>query len=431
MTIKAEGAKEAFADLDAALDWLHARQFMGIQPGLERVTDLLARLGNPERRFSSVLVAGTNGKGSVSSSLAAMLQASGGRTALFISPHLSRFAERFSVAGEVVSEAALLAAIDQVRPHAEAAEATFFEILVAVACLIFAEQKVVWAVMEVGLGGRFDATNALDPVLSVVTNVGLDHTEILGDTVQKIAAEKAGVARAERPLITAVDLDILPIFEATGAKVQALKRDFFIEDAACSSEGSSGVLAVAAQEVAFRSTLLGEHGLGNAALALRAALALGVAPEVATAALARSRWPGRMERIEWRGRSWLLDGAHNPDGAAALTAACLRLGLSPRVLVFGAMADKDLAEVAAALSPLAKRVLLTRSSHSPRAAAPEELLAFWRGAETAQDLPAALERAVQVTSENDLILIAGSLHLVGEARVLLLGADPESYIRLQ
>jgi len=162
------------------LAWLFARQRFGVHPGLERVRELLGRLGDPQLAFRTVLVGGTNGKGSVSASLAGMFRAGGVRAGLFTSPHLTRFSERFVVDGRELDGATVEAALARVRPHAEAVQASFFEIVTATGCLLFAEAGVNWAVMEVGLGGRLDATNALQPHLSVVTNVGLDHTAILG-----------------------------------------------------------------------------------------------------------------------------------------------------------------------------------------------------------------------------------------------------------
>ena len=190
------------SELDAQLSWLFARQRFGVKPGLERVRALLLSLGNPERTFDTVLVGGTNGKGSCSSTLATILTRSGRRTGLFTSPHLTRFGERFLVDGAQLPDKDLLSGLAAVRPYAEELKATFFEIVTALACLLFARAGVEVAVMEVGLGGRFDATNALTPRLSVITGVALDHTDILGDTVEEIAADKAGIMRPDTITLT-------------------------------------------------------------------------------------------------------------------------------------------------------------------------------------------------------------------------------------
>lgn len=202
--------------LTADLEWLFARQRFGVHPGLSRVRALLARLGDSQERFRAVLVGGTNGKGSTAATLAAILTAAGERTGLFTSPHLTRFSERFVVAGRECPPEVVLEALARVRPHAEAEDASFFEIVTALGCLLFAEAGVSVAVMEVGLGGRLDATNVLDPVLSVVTNVALDHTAILGDTREAIAAEKSGILRVGRPAVTGADADLVPRLETRG-----------------------------------------------------------------------------------------------------------------------------------------------------------------------------------------------------------------------
>ncbi|MFC6618450.1 bifunctional folylpolyglutamate synthase/dihydrofolate synthase [Deinococcus radiophilus] len=211
---------------EALLDWLYAQQRFGIRPGLERVSALLECLGHPERQFRVVLVGGTNGKGSVSATLASILQAAGQRTGLFTSPHLLYFSERFVVDGRPVDQAELYAALAELKPHAEQLEATFFEIVTALSCSLFARAGVSWAVMEVGLGGRLDATNVLSPEVSVITSVGLDHTEVLGHTLEAIATEKAGILREGQPAVTAVSEQLWPVLEETGADLWALGREF-------------------------------------------------------------------------------------------------------------------------------------------------------------------------------------------------------------
>lgn len=219
------------------LAWLFARQRFGVHPGLTRVRSLLGRLGEPQNAFESILVGGTNGKGSTAASLAAMLTASGEQSGLFTSPHLTRFSERFTVGGRELPQQTVLAALRRVRPAAEAVEASFFEIVTALGCLLFAEAGVRRAVMEVGLGGRLDATNALEPALSVITNVDLDHTDILGATPEAIAREKAGILRHGRPAVTAVDHRLLPLLEVHGADLWVTGREIEVRALPLAWEG--------------------------------------------------------------------------------------------------------------------------------------------------------------------------------------------------
>lgn len=399
-----------------------------MHPGLGRVRALLARLGDPQQHFRAVLVGGTNGKGSVAATLSAVLTASGQRTGLFTSPHLTRFAERFLMGGAELPAVTVLEALQQVRPHAEATEASFFEIVTALGCLLFAEAGVETAVMEVGLGGRLDSTNALEPVLSVLTNVGLDHTAILGDTLSAIAGEKAGILRAGRPAVTGVDAALLPILEAVGADLWVMGRDAQLQLEALGWEGWRVQLTSPAGILSFQTPLLGRHGAENAALAALAALRLGVSAAAIQAGTAQTRWPGRLELLPYsQGRRVLLDGAHNPDGARALGEALRGLGVGRVPFIFGATQEKDIAGVVQELEPLMSEVILTRAAHSPRAADPADLARLFsvpvRSAGTPAQALALLPGGLSVA--------CGSLYLVGELRPLLLGEVGEDWERWQ
>ncbi|GMA16019.1 bifunctional folylpolyglutamate synthase/dihydrofolate synthase [Deinococcus metallilatus] len=411
------------------LDWLFARQRFGVHPGLTRVRALLARLDDPQQAFRTVLVGGTNGKGSTAATLAAMLTAGGERAGLFTSPHLTRFSERFVVAGQERPEEEVLDALHRVRPHAEAVEASFFEVVTALGCLLFAEAGVTTAVMEVGLGGRLDATNALDPGLSVITNIALDHTEILGETREAIAREKAGILRAGRPAVTGVAADLLPLLEAQGADLWVLGREVKVEALPLGWDGWDVRVGMPKTALTFRTPLLGAHGARNAALAAAAAHRLGVGEEAIHAGAANVRWPGRLEVLPWRGGRVLLDGAHNPDGARALAEALRGLDVGRLPIVFGAAADKDIAGVAEALRPLASEVILTRAVLSPRAADPAALAPSFAGVPVRlADTPAdALDRLPPA----GLAVVCGSLYLIGEVRPLLLGEAGERRERWQ
>ncbi|WP_291425364.1 Mur ligase family protein [Deinococcus sp.] len=419
-------------NIPADLDWLFARQRFGVHPGLGRVRDLLAGLGDPQQHFRTVLVGGTNGKGSTAATLASILTAANTRAALFTSPHLTHFAERFVVAGQPLPQPVVLQALARVRPVAEQVGASFFEIVTALGCLLFAEAGAEVAVMEVGLGGRLDATNVLDPVLSVITNVALDHTAFLGETHQAIAREKAGILRQGRPAVTGVAPELWPILHATGADLWALRRELAVQVRPLGWEGSEVTLSVPGDQLTFRTPLLGLHGAQNAALAAAAALRLGAGGAV-QAGTAAVQWPGRMEVLPLadspvQGRI-LLDGAHNPAGAQALAAALRGLGVSSVPLIFGAAEDKDIGGVATALAPLASRVILTRAVLSPRAADPAHLAAHFSGVPVTL-APTPQEALAQVQAEA-LAVACGSLYLIGELRPLLLRQAAETRERWQ
>ncbi len=409
------------------LDWLFGLQRFGVMPGLARVRELLAHLDNPQRAFEAVLVGGTNGKGSVSATLAGMLAASGRRAGLFTSPHLTRFAERFVVNGAELPAAQVMGGLARVRPHAEATGASFFEVVTALAASLFAEAKVEVAVMEVGLGGRLDATNAFDPLLSVVTNIGLDHTEVLGGTLTAIAREKAGILRPGRPAVSGAVGEALAVLDAGGADLWALEREAAYSAESYGWDGWRVQLSGPLGEVNFETPLLGVHGARNAALAVLAAQRLGLPAEAIRRGAARTVWPGRLERMRWRGRDVLLDGAHNAEGARALADALLRLDWQRAPLVFGAARGKDHAGMVSALESVASEVVLTRALLSPRSADPEELRPLFS---LPTQVAASPAEALSLLPPGPA-LVAGSLYLIGEVRPLLLGEPVEGRERWQ
>ncbi len=417
---------------DANIEWLFARQRFGVHVGLARIRALLSVLGDPQRHFDTVLVGGTNGKGSTCATLSAMLQAEGRRVGLFTSPHLTHFAERFVVNGQPLPADEVARALATVRPHAEVLGATFFEIVVALGVLLFAQHGVELAVMEVGLGGRLDATNVLEPVLSIITNVALDHTEVLGESVEAIAQEKAGILRAGKLAVTAAEAEVLPVLQATGAQLTVLPP---VQLTSLGFDGWQVTLPTGSGPLRFCTPLLGEHGAYNAALAALAAVQLGVSTPAIQRGAAHTSWPGRLEKLTWLGhpdrqpRTVLLDGAHNPAGAAAVALALRSLGLqslgsASLPVVFGAAADKDIAGVAQALRSVAGEVILTRALLSPRAADPVDLAPYFEGVPVR--LSSSPAEALGLLPAG-LALACGSLYLVGELRPLLLGqAAPQA-----
>lgn len=425
------------------LDWLFALQRFGMHPGLGRMRGLLELVGSPDAALRCVLVAGTNGKGSVARALAACLSASGERTALYTSPHLQHVGERVQVDGLPSTEAQLEAAVARVRSAAEAVGATFFEVLTAAALVRFAEAGARWAVLEVGMGGRLDATNAVEPELSCVTTVALDHTAVLGETVEAIAAEKAGVLRAGVPAVSGVlgapGGVIAERAARLGAPLAVYGREFWGEAASLSWEGTAFTWRRAdggdGDGMRVVSPLVGRHQVANLALALEAARAVGVAAAVATGAVASAGWPGRLEPFEREGRRVVLDGAHNPAAAAALAEAVRELEGEVAVLVFGASADKDVRGVLAELAPLARTVVLTHAVRSPRAMDPAAIAAELPPGVSAPlvaaDPERALELALASAGPGETVLVAGSLFLVGEARDVIVGGPVEDRLRLQ
>src|SRR5271157_1736856 len=454
---------------------------------------LLERMNHPERTFPSVLIAGTNGKGSTAATLASILQASGLKTALYTSPHLLRINERIWVNGEEIRDddfAALHGEVDRVAENlVEQKELpwhpSFFEMMTAIAFTHFARERVQIAVLEVGMGGRLDATNVVEPLVSVITDISLDHQKYLGDTVREIAREKAGIIRPGGVVVTLpqqpeandvightiLDLGahgvsavqyVPPVSPASAQYLVPANRkktstaehaeNAEIDDAQCRYRYP---LQVMGEQILVESPLVGRHQLRNVALAVAAAeelskkgLGPGIAPQTAVSGqtstpevrgprpevrlsgitpqsiergIRDTRWPGRFQVLPPRGR-WpeiVLDVAHNPAGAWALRSALSeRYDDRPLIFVFGAMRDKAISEMAEILFPLAERVIATRPEN-PRSAAPEEIqqAANRTGAEIelVADVGLALERARSVAAAAAILVVTGSIYLVGEA----------------
>jgi dihydrofolate synthase/folylpolyglutamate synthase len=437
---------------DDPMGWLVALQRFGMNPGLARVHALLAAIGTPQRAFEVVLVAGTNGKGSTATVLSACLRGAGLRTGLFISPHLHRFGERATVDGVEASEAEMVEAIRTVRPHAERLGATFFEVVTAVCTLVFKRAGVKVAVMEVGMGGRLDATNALEPVVSIITSVALDHMAVLGDDVASIAIEKAGVMRHGVPALTAATGPALRAIEdesvRIGAPLTVLGRDLHVRVLRSSWDGLelalTGLVDDSDAELSVMTPLVGRHQAHNVALACAAALVMHVPRAVVRAAVKGAGWPGRLERISYQGRYVVLDGAHNAQAAQALSEAMTELAPNCDVVVLGTSADKDHDGLLGSLVNLAPMVVITKAVLSPRATEPRRLAELVREARVgvgrrlregeiiATDDPAeALTVALDLTPPGGTIVVAGSLFLVGEMRALVLDVHGEEVERWQ
>ena len=435
------------------IEWLSGLQRFGMNPGLARVHALLAAIGTPQRTFEVVLVAGTNGKGSTAKVLSACLIATGRRTGLFVSPHLQRLGERATVDGAETSEAEMADAIAFVRPHAERLGATYFEVVTAVCALVFKRAGVKLAVMEVGLGGRLDATNALEPVLSIITGVALDHMAVLGMDEAAIALEKAGVLRHGVTALTAASGTALLVIEdearRIGAPLRVVGADLHVRVVASSWAGLDLVVGGLADDLDMdlrvRTPLVGRHQAANVAIAAAGAVELGVPRAAVVTAVERTTWPGRLERLDHHGRHVVLDGAHNPQAASALAAAMAELAPDCEVLILGTSADKDHERLLPPLLTVARTIVVTKAALSPRASEPHQLARLVHDAQAAakrqgqeasavvvaQDPAAAMQRAIAVAPLGATIVVAGSLFLVGEVRSLVLGEHGETGERWQ
>lgn len=397
-----------------ALRALDERARFGMKPGLDTIRGMLAAMGDPQERLKVVVVGGTNGKGSVAAMIAAALQECGHRTGLYTSPHLVRFHERIRIDGRDVDGKSLGRAMDKV-PLADFPEATYFEVATALALQCFLDARVEVAVLEVGLGGRLDATNvATRPLVTVITNVSLDHTDVLGATEEDIAREKAGILREGVPLVTGASGGALAVLRAAAnGPVRVLGDDFVPLPLGPQRMEAHGLR----DHGEVRVPLAGAHQVENAALALAALdevdrAGVPVDPQAAARGLAKARWPGRLDR---RGRI-LLDGAHNPAGMLALVEHLKAEELRP-VVVFGALADKDWRLMLEILIPQVREGVVTRVP-SPRALEPMEAARMFSQmgvfGMVVDDPGHALRTAEGIAGPDGIVLVTGSLYLVGD-----------------
>jgi len=427
-----------------AWSFLDRLQFFKIKLGLESMNLFLESLGNPQQHFPCLHIGGTNGKGSAAATLHAVLGAAGYRVGLYTSPHLSSVRERFRIGDAYIPEDDFAGAAARIVAILGGRRITYFEFATALAMLWFADREVDLAILEVGLGGRLDATNVVTPLVSVITNVSLDHEQYLGTSIEQIAAEKAGIIKPGIPVVTGVTEEAaLAVITAAAARnnspLYLSGRDF--SGTAESGSGNRWTyrgLAVGCSPSPVRYTGLplkikGEHQVGNAALALAALEVIDRRFAVREAqirlGLDNVRWPGRLEEFRMAGEKpvrILLDGAHNPDGARTLRKALQKDFRYDRlILIWGAMADKDIRSALLEVAPLARTIIFTRAE-AERSALPENMVPLLpeylrQTAFCAPSVADALDLAVDRCGPADLICVAGSLYLVGRARQLLRG----------
>ncbi|MBI3911399.1 MAG: bifunctional folylpolyglutamate synthase/dihydrofolate synthase [Armatimonadetes bacterium] len=417
-----------------ALAYIESLHPPTIRLGLERIERLCALAGHPERKFPAVLVGGTNGKGSTAAFLAAALRAAGLRVGMAPKPHLYTPCERLQVGEEIVSEADFAVLVTQAQPLVEQVAAhpaahcpTYFEVMTFLAFLWFARTGLDWAVVEVGLGGRFDATNILDAGLCIITDVGLDHTDRLGETIPEIAFEKAGIIKRQGRLITGATGEALEVVERVAAERSAalwrLGREIRLERVAVTVDGGRFDVRCPAGTISgLEIGMLGEHQIRNAALATAAALWLreqepALTEEAIRRGVAAARLPGRLQFLR-RLPDLVIDAAHNGDKARAL-ARTLRNLLLPAVperrliLILGVTRAHAVGPVVDALVPLASRVIATTNAH-PQALSPEELASIVRERSvpvtTAHNTRDAVAEALATAGPQDLICVTGSFY---------------------
>ena len=413
-----------------SLDYLYSLEKFGMIFGLTQVERILDAIGNPHKEIQAIHIGGTNGKGSTAAMMSSILQKEGYRVGLYTSPHLTRFTERIKVNGKEIEEEEVAALAGSMRKEIEAAGVTppftFFDFTTALALSYFNRKVVDLAILEVGLGGSLDSTNVVDPLLSVITNIAKEHEAYLGNTILKIAGEKAGIIKKGRPLVTAATQPrVLRLFskncEAKGSPFFRVGKDF---RSAPGEDGDFDYQGLNRKLWSIHLNLKGAHQILNATTALGAMevledLGYPVSTDAMIEGLREVDWPGRLEMVSSSPRV-ILDGAHNPAGALVLKESLEKEFEYRRlILLVGIMRDKDVPSMLHLLSPLADRIILTRP-HTDRAMPPallkKALDQNGKKAEIAEDLKEAIERGLSLTQEEDLLCITGSLYTVGEAR---------------
>lgn len=409
----------------------------GIHLGMERIEALLKELGNPEQKVRTIHVTGTNGKGSVTSMITNILLVSGLKVGKFTSPHLVRYNERIEVDGKEISDEDFALVVTAVRRAVENVmvkgtdQPTQFEVLTAAAFLHFALQKLDYAVIEVGLGGLWDSTNVITPVVSVITNVSLDHTDRCGKTVEEIAMQKAGIIKDGIPVVTAAEGEALGPIQAMSLFKQAplyiYGKAFTGQEVSSSMDGQTFTLSAGDYHSNYDVKLPGAHQILNTAVAVVAAkLASKQDSRINEMALhqgvALTKWPGRLERISQK-PDVILDGAHNPAGADVLRAALDKYYSGKKIcFIFGMMGDKDISQVITTLFRKEDTVYTVRADEGTRAAEPEALAKqIGPQAKAMHDLAQAYKTALAEVGEDGLVCVCGSLYLVGTFKKMLLG----------
>ncbi len=424
--------------------------------GLDAVRALLGQFGDPHRAYPSIHIAGSKGKGSTAAFIAQGLIEAGLKTGLYISPHLQDWRERIQIDRQLIAEATLAQLVEEAKPYlVQVPGLSSFEVTTALALWHFAREGCEVTVIEVGLGGRLDATSVVEPVVAVITNISLDHTQLLGDTLEQIAAEKAAIVKPGVPIVSAPQqAEAQSVIERRaqerGSHLILTGRDWLYERLSLSWEGSEALIGEAGSMQPYRIGLPGAFQIENAAVALAALreaeqAGLSVGEDARRKGIAHTRWPGRLEVVSHEPLI-ILDSAHNPYSVGELIESLeILIPDREKTFIFGCMADKDIDRMLAAILPAARRVILTRAEHA-RATAPEELqsralalLADERKGDAqggrdvqvsvADHVAGAIQEALGERRSEEALCITGSLAMAGEARSLLLSRDAHTFLQ--
>jgi dihydrofolate synthase/folylpolyglutamate synthase len=399
---------------------LYSYHFHGLKPGLDRISELMKDMGNPHMSYDYVHITGTNGKGSTSHYCADILRSEGKRVGLYTSPHLNDFRERIQINGEMADKERTASILEGLLKNARERRYSFFEITTALAFEYFKEKHIDIAVLEVGMGGRWDATNIVDSKRAIITNVSLEHTQYLGSTIEAIAFEKSGIIKENANVVTCADdgaLDVIRrIAGERNSKLSVLNRDFRYVSKSSTIEGNSFTYADESSEIELENRLAGLRQMENACSAVRAVKDM-VSESALKKGIKNAFIPGRFEVVKRDGKRVIIDGAHNPGAAASLANDLSFFCIKP-VLVLGVLKDKNYSEICKALCPLAHLVIVTepRADRKLEREALAEEARKYSSVIVAKDLGSAIDLGLNMGSD---VCVAGSLYLAGEAREVL------------
>ncbi|MCK5397234.1 MAG: hypothetical protein KAJ33_03185, partial [Thermoplasmata archaeon] len=404
------------SEYEDAINWLYDLQFFGMKLGLSNTLALLEGIGNPHEKFSSIHVAGSNGKGSVCAFLTSILKESGKKVGTYTSPHLTHFGERITINGIPMTRTEVVKSIQHIRPKVEELrkkdiQCTFFEATTCMAFYHFARRRIDIAIVEVGMGGRLDSTNVIKPEMAVITSISKEHSQHLGETIKEIAGEKAGIIKKKIPTITSTQGEALSVIQAQCKKMKS--KLYNVNDIALIISNASifgTSMKIDGLEVSIK--LPGQHQAINAKTAVLAAKTIGIKPEAIEKGLAATEWPGRIQIVR-KSPMIILDSTHNPGGAEALASFLRGQKIKP-ILVLGMLEDKEVQPVVKALEPLASKIIVTQPEYHRKMIAKELASHFSGKIETVSKLPKAIEKAMKIAKKNDIILITGSIFTASE-----------------